>query len=627
MTHESDIYEAIKNRNTDTAINLIQQGIQDIAYAQDKKTLLHIACKYASEFNASSNDILIVKLLIEHGCDINAQDWSGNTPLHIACEGGSIEVVTLLIKNNADAFILNKSYNGPLHVACAHGFLEVAKVLVDNSYIDIHGDNGHEAPLYVACFNGHVQIAQWLVSEGAIINTKKSHNERTPLYAALKNHHTGIVDFLVLHGADIEDRTLLEIDNTNFIKTLLFYKKNYYNIDPNGIINDQAHDIASYWLAATNQLIRWHDVRENIIGLNDVYDQAVEATKIHKMFKSSKPGVSFLIRDRYTYDEEGGEKVERTTSSRPHAPDVIPSISEDEAMRYINSDNSFIRSWIKNKLFLNNFQWCNLTKDGYVFNEEKFAQITHLDGIKKQYIDLVRLTNDVANPKFPILANDVEFSCHVSSMLMHYMADNKIEHDEKIKNFNKFYNYYSKAELEGNKLLGLIDYIEYFAAHRGVDGLDVVQHICDIMDDENNTIFNAAKKAYNELEIHTFDGFKSSKDYACYKEFMECILGSEDLQNVKDSVYAWHNGKISMQEVYEKIFIESARDASILQEGIVDYFDPKLKVINNKQDSSIEKIEFPLNYITLEENRHELLNRIYNDLLEHCDVEHLGDCT
>lgn len=51
---------------------------------------------------ASAGHVEIVKLLIAHNADVNAQSSSGNTPLMYACAGGHTDVV----KVSRDAFPL-----------------------------------------------------------------------------------------------------------------------------------------------------------------------------------------------------------------------------------------------------------------------------------------------------------------------------------------------------------------------------------------------------------------------------------------------------------------------------------------------------------------------------------------
>lgn len=45
---------------------------------------------------ASAGHVEIVRLLLQHKAEINAQSSSGNTPLMYACGGGHLEVVKVL---------------------------------------------------------------------------------------------------------------------------------------------------------------------------------------------------------------------------------------------------------------------------------------------------------------------------------------------------------------------------------------------------------------------------------------------------------------------------------------------------------------------------------------------------
>ena len=51
---------------------------------------------------ASAGHTDIVRLLIAHGADVNAQSSSGNTPLMYACAGGHEEVVRVLLEAGAN---------------------------------------------------------------------------------------------------------------------------------------------------------------------------------------------------------------------------------------------------------------------------------------------------------------------------------------------------------------------------------------------------------------------------------------------------------------------------------------------------------------------------------------------
>ena len=56
-----------------------------------------------------------VKLLINYGADVTAQDETLRTPLHLAAFSGRIETVRLLIKHGADVTARDRSQKIPLH--------------------------------------------------------------------------------------------------------------------------------------------------------------------------------------------------------------------------------------------------------------------------------------------------------------------------------------------------------------------------------------------------------------------------------------------------------------------------------------------------------------------------------
>jgi ankyrin repeat protein len=49
--------------------------------------------------------------------DLNVQDNYGNTPLHAACEEGSVDVAKILISAGANQYLENKKKQKPLEMA------------------------------------------------------------------------------------------------------------------------------------------------------------------------------------------------------------------------------------------------------------------------------------------------------------------------------------------------------------------------------------------------------------------------------------------------------------------------------------------------------------------------------
>ncbi|KAK5861885.1 hypothetical protein PBY51_017326 [Eleginops maclovinus] len=64
-----------------------------------------------------SNNADMVHFLIERGCDVNSQSYSGNTALHSACGRGQVDTVRLLLKSGADSSLKNYHNDTPVMVA------------------------------------------------------------------------------------------------------------------------------------------------------------------------------------------------------------------------------------------------------------------------------------------------------------------------------------------------------------------------------------------------------------------------------------------------------------------------------------------------------------------------------
>jgi hypothetical protein len=77
----------------------------------------------------NSNDGSVLRLLLEHGADTNAQSQSGSTPLHVASSNGALGVVRLLLEHGADVEATNKYGDTALEEAAEERHDEVVKLL------------------------------------------------------------------------------------------------------------------------------------------------------------------------------------------------------------------------------------------------------------------------------------------------------------------------------------------------------------------------------------------------------------------------------------------------------------------------------------------------------------------
>ena len=124
-----------------------------------------------------------VRLLIEHGAEVDTRNNDGETPLYFAASNGHIEVVQFLIEQHSDVN------------AC---------------------DSDGRSCLWTAALNGHTDVMRALVSAGADVNLR-CNNGFSPLSAASQEGHINCVKLLIEHGAEVEtcdseSRTLLDIN-------------------------------------------------------------------------------------------------------------------------------------------------------------------------------------------------------------------------------------------------------------------------------------------------------------------------------------------------------------------------------------------------------------------------------
>lgn len=117
-----------------------------------------------------SNFSVIVDLLVQAGVDVNWQDETGETALHVAARFGHDQCARILIAGSedqkADVEITENSFSWtPLHIAAVDGHLDVVELLLSNgadaNRADASGWNAREH----AALRGHMDIAYRLARE------------------------------------------------------------------------------------------------------------------------------------------------------------------------------------------------------------------------------------------------------------------------------------------------------------------------------------------------------------------------------------------------------------------------------------------------------------------------------
>lgn len=109
------------------------------------RTAFHKAVDFSKiettlEFNNwvhRSSHIDWANTLVEHGADVNTQDYEGNTPLHTAVEKNDIEMVQFLLKVKADTLNKNKDGKTALDLAKEKQLYDIVCLFPKPSY-DFH---------------------------------------------------------------------------------------------------------------------------------------------------------------------------------------------------------------------------------------------------------------------------------------------------------------------------------------------------------------------------------------------------------------------------------------------------------------------------------------------------------
>jgi ankyrin repeat protein len=147
---------AIDGREAE-ALELIQNGV-DVNYRsstdRSKSTALFLAA-------ASSHPMTrVIEALVKHGADVNAVCIGGFTPLHNACDQGTLKTVEYLIAHGAEVKAKDISGCTPLHAASAR---------------DLLGETDKE------------EMIKCLLAHGADVNAEMN-NGMTPLDWATEQH-------------------------------------------------------------------------------------------------------------------------------------------------------------------------------------------------------------------------------------------------------------------------------------------------------------------------------------------------------------------------------------------------------------------------------------------------------
>ncbi|CAF96498.1 unnamed protein product [Tetraodon nigroviridis] len=197
---------------------------------EDGLTALHQCC--------IDNYEEMVKILLDRGANVNAQDNELWTPLHAAATCGHAGLVIILIAYGADLLAVNSDGNMPYDLCEDDPTLDIIETAMANRGItqeminetrasterrmlrDIQEllkqgeevnqqDSQGATLLHVAAANGYVQATELLLEGGARMDLRDSDGWQA-LHAAACWGQMHVAELLVSHGASLNAKTFLE---------------------------------------------------------------------------------------------------------------------------------------------------------------------------------------------------------------------------------------------------------------------------------------------------------------------------------------------------------------------------------------------------------------------------------
>ena len=156
-------------------------------------------------FMASAKGCLsLLKILLEHGQDLNERNRNGETILMVACLNGHANIVEYLLSKAPGLASQEDNFkNSPALRAASKGYTEIVKQLVDNG-CDIFVANKHgQTALHSASSGGHSETIRFVLAQAPDLIHTTDIGGRSAVFSAVSAGHVEIVRLLVAYGANI----------------------------------------------------------------------------------------------------------------------------------------------------------------------------------------------------------------------------------------------------------------------------------------------------------------------------------------------------------------------------------------------------------------------------------------
>jgi ankyrin repeat protein len=166
-------FEVFRNRE-DSVAQLLADGLDTNARGPGERIPLHYAVR----------NLKIVRMLIEHGSDVNALDDDRVSPLDCAAVDGTPEVGQALVDSGAT------SWNTALVASAANGNLPMIRWLLSLK-VDVDSVVSGRTALFWAAYRSFTEVARALLERGASPNVSFNNRRLLAIAGAMEKSGDG----------------------------------------------------------------------------------------------------------------------------------------------------------------------------------------------------------------------------------------------------------------------------------------------------------------------------------------------------------------------------------------------------------------------------------------------------
>uniref|UniRef100_A0ABD2X5A0 Uncharacterized protein n=1 Tax=Trichogramma kaykai TaxID=54128 RepID=A0ABD2X5A0_9HYME len=290
----SPLHLALRRENRMAAEVLLRRGADPNSINKDGLTPLHVISMRRRD-NDLPNMLIELSNAVDLTLQLDIQDKSGNTPLHLALDHGLEKVAELLLINGADANLPNAEGFTALHIICqkfcdddlVELFFKISKE--SNQPLQINArDKLGRTPLHLALQYGLIDTAELLLRNGANPNLADLEGS-TSLHVICQREEDDNDDELTnIFFAIIDDiGQSVQVDAKDKLgRTPLQLAVSNLKLDVVEILVDQGADLSNFIFPTASRIDKRLQPEPNLSLYNFKLEVAMDALSIIKLLMS-----------------------------------------------------------------------------------------------------------------------------------------------------------------------------------------------------------------------------------------------------------------------------------------------------------------------------------------------------